>query len=275
MTTVAPEHQGQTLDVRLAPPPGGQVLHQSDLATVIWGDCRDPEVIARVPAGYGLLCTDPPYGVRWHPTRHTNGKREHQFGVLAGDDGTVDWPSVLAEWVGPEGTNVRGLARNRHVYVFGYAAEQLAGPLRLGGTAEIIWDKAHRGLGNLAAPWGPAHERITFGVHSKSNLSRASEGRLSARLRQGSVIRVQRPNADRATRHPTEKPVALMAQLIESSSVRGDLVVDPCAGSGSTGVAAILEGRRAYLVEYDRGYAELAVTRVQAAEQIAAQIARM
>lgn len=261
-----------TLDLPLVPPPGGIVLHQTGRATVIWGDCRDPAVIASVPAGYGLLCTDPPYGVNWHATRQTNGKREHAFGQIAGDDGTIDWPGVLAEWVGPEGTNVRGLARNRHVYVFGYRPEQLAGPLRLGGTAELIWDKAHRGLGDLSSPWGPAHEPITFGVHSKSNLSRASEGRLSARLRQGSVIRVQRPNADRVTRHPTEKPVPLVAQLIESSTVRGDLVVDPCAGSGSTGVAAILEGRHCFLVEYDRGYAELTVQRVTAAERIADQI---
>ena len=64
-----------------------------------------------------------------------------------------------------------------------------------------------------------------------------------------------------------------MAQLIESSTVRGDLVVDPCAGSGSTGVAAVLEGRRCFLVEVNRTDAELCVQRVQAAERIAAQIA--
>jgi len=63
-----------------------------------------------------------------------------------------------------------------------------------------------------------------------------------------------------------------MAQLIESSSMRCDLVVDPCAGSGSTGVAALLEGRRCFLVEIDRTYAELTVTRVKAAEKLAAQI---
>jgi len=63
-----------------------------------------------------------------------------------------------------------------------------------------------------------------------------------------------------------------MADLIESSTVRGDLVVDPCAGSGSTGVAAVLEGRRCFLVEVDRGHAEEAVRRVRAAERIAAQI---
>lgn len=261
MTTIEP------LALDITPPPGGQVLHASERATVIWGDCRDPEVIAAVPRGYGLLCTDPPYGVKW------KSKHGGNFNPIKGDDGTVDWPSVLAEWVGPEGTTTRGLGNGRHVYVFGYRPEQLAGPLRLGGRAELIWDKINTGLGDLSQPWGPAHEPITFGVHTKARSGRAAgNGNLAARLRQGSVLRVLRPNATAVTRHPTEKPVALMAQLIESSTVRGDLVVDPCVGSGSTGVAAILEGRRAFLVECDRGYAELAVQRVRAAEKLAAQI---
>ncbi|MEV5915751.1 DNA methyltransferase [Streptomyces chartreusis] len=262
MTTI------DTLTLDLAPPPGGQILHQSDRATVIWGDCRDPEVIAAVPDWYGLLCTDPPYGVRYNSGRSSN------FTEIPGDDGSVDWPNVLGEWVGPEGTYSRGLASKRHAYVFGYTADQLAGPLRLGGTASLVWDKTQTGMGALDSPWGPAHEPITFGVHVKQKANRESgEGRLAARLRKGSVLRYPRPNGSGARKHSNQKPVPLMADLIESSTVRGDLVVDPCAGSGSTGVAAVLEGRRCFLVEVDRQDAELCVQRVQAAERIAAQIA--
>jgi site-specific DNA-methyltransferase (adenine-specific) len=57
--------------------------------------------------------------------------------------------------------------------------------------------------------------------------------------------------------------------LIESSSRAGDLVLDPFAGVGSTGVAAILRGRRALLVEVDPAYASLAVERLQEAERLA------
>lgn len=253
------------------PPPGGQVLHASDRATVTWGDCRDPQVIASVPNGYGLLCTDPPYGMAYRSNYGRN------FQEIAGDDGTVDWPAVLAEWAGPEGTTTRGLASSRHVYVFGYSPRDLAGPLRLGGKpagVEMIWDKTIIGMGDLTLPWGTSHERITFGVHVKRAVNRADgKGALSARLRQGTVLRHPRPNSTGARRHSNEKPVALMADLIISSTVRGDLVVDPCAGSGSTLVAAVLEGRRAFGVEIDRKYAELAVARVKAAERIADQIA--
>jgi site-specific DNA-methyltransferase (adenine-specific) len=45
-------------------------------------------------------------------------------------------------------------------------------------------------------------------------------------------------------KYPTEKPVDLLRVLISNSTSSGELVVDPFSGSGSTGEAAILEGRR-------------------------------
>lgn len=262
MTTV------NQLDLAIHPPPGGQLLHQTDRATIIWGDSRDPAVIASVPIDYGLLCTDPPYGIRY------NSGRSNTFTEIPGDDGSIDWPGVLAEWVGPEGTRIRGLADARHVYVFGYSPEDLTGPLRLGATETLLWDKVSLGMGDLALPWARQHEPITFGVHVKRKSDRAKGGgRLAARLRRGSVLRYQRPNNGSGDRHSNEKPVPLIADLIESSTVRGELVVDPCAGCGTTGVAAVLEGRRCFLVEVDRANAELCVERVAAAERIADQMA--
>src|SRR3546814_2130938 len=72
-----------TLALDLEPPRGGQILHATDRATVIWGDCRDPAVIAQVPAGYGLLCADPPYGVNYRSEYSRN------FPSLVGDQGGI------------------------------------------------------------------------------------------------------------------------------------------------------------------------------------------
>lgn len=236
-----------------------RILHQSELATVVLGDATDPAVIDAAPT-YDLLCTDPPYGVRWQ-----SGWRADRFPELVGDDGSLDVPAVLGAWV-------RRLRDHRHVYVFGYRPDQLAEPLQLGGTAVLIWDKGSPGMGRLDLPWGPEHEELTFGVRQASAKARGTRGRLSARLRQGSVLTVPLGSARTRGQHPTEKPVALMRQLVESSSVLGDLVADPFAGSGSTLVAAILAGRRAYGVEVDERYATTAVERVKRAEAIARMI---
>lgn len=65
--------------------------------------------------------------------------------------------------------------------------------------------------------------------------------------------------------HPTQKPVAVMAWLIEAMTNPGDLVVDPFCGSGTTGVAALRLGRRFIGIERDGGFAAIARARCSAA----------
>jgi DNA modification methylase len=64
--------------------------------------------------------------------------------------------------------------------------------------------------------------------------------------------------------HLTEKPVELARRAIEYSSLPGEAVLDPFAGSGSTLVAYEQTGRRAYLMEIDPLYADVVVARFEA-----------
>ena len=58
-------------------------------------------------------------------------------------------------------------------------------------------------------------------------------------------------------RHPTVKPVDLMRWLVRLVCRRGGLVLDPFAGSGTTGEACLLEGMRCVLVEREQEYVPL------------------
>jgi hypothetical protein len=69
-----------------------------------------------------------------------------------------------------------------------------------------------------------------------------------------------------ANTHPTVKPVALMRWLIRLVTKPGDVVLDPFGGSGTTGVAALLEGRRVVLVERDPAFAAIIRARCAAAD---------
>lgn len=63
--------------------------------------------------------------------------------------------------------------------------------------------------------------------------------------------------------HPTQKPVALLKELIKTFSNEGDTVLDNCMGSGSTGVACLNTGRRFIGIELDERYFEVAKKRLE------------
>ena len=62
--------------------------------------------------------------------------------------------------------------------------------------------------------------------------------------------------------HPTQKPVGLLKQLIQTFTDEGDIVIDPCAGSGSTLRAARELGRPSYGFEVDKGYYKEAIKKM-------------
>jgi DNA modification methylase len=63
--------------------------------------------------------------------------------------------------------------------------------------------------------------------------------------------------------HPTQKPVALLEDLIQTYSNDGDTVLDFTAGSGSTGVACVNTNRNFIGIELDKGYFDIAKERIE------------
>lgn len=64
-------------------------------------------------------------------------------------------------------------------------------------------------------------------------------------------------------KHPTQKPELLLDRIVRASTNRGDLILDPFCGSGTTGVIAVREGRRFIGIDLDSAYIEgLAVPRL-------------
>lgn len=215
--------------------------YQRDGISLYLGDCAD----YHIPCD--LIVTDPPYGQEFK-----SGKSD-LWGPITGDNDSAGIEARLA-------VALKGLRRGRHVYIFGRLD---LSALPLCGVTELVWDKEIIGMGDLSSPWGPQHEMITFANYELSKANREKGyGKLSARLRKGSVLRSLRANSGRVKHHPTEKPVDVLQQLIESSSVIGETVYDPFAGSGSTLIAAAMEGRKAVGVEFEERYCETAAKRL-------------
>lgn len=215
---------------------------------ILHGDCR--EVLPTLEReSVDMIVTDPPYGVRW-----LSGRGQQGFASIKGDESRE-----AAEIALPLAFKV--LRRRRHAYVFGrydFSGTDMTEPV------ELIWDKGIIGLGNTGSAWGPSHEYIQFLVRTAGTVSaEAGDGQLAARLRRGSVLRYKRLNSTQVLLHPSEKPVMLLRELIESSSRFGDTVLDCFAGSGSTLEAARLEGRRCIGIEIEERYCEIAANRLR------------
>lgn len=218
--------------------------YQEKGIVIYHGDCRDVSDLPIVD----LIVTDPPYGVNWFSGRGNQG-----FTKIAGDGGETS-PSEFLSYA------IRNLRRGRHVYCFG--AENFKG-LNISGETELIWDKGIGSLGDLSCPFSKSHERILFGTYNLSLSDRKKGGgNLAARLRKKSVLRCDRLHSEAVKLHPTQKPVRLLRELIESSSMIDEIVFDPYMGCGSTLLAAQIEGRKAIGIEIEEKYCEIAAKRL-------------
>lgn len=118
-------------------------------------------------------------------------------------------------------------------------------------SATIIWVKDIFVLGR--SKYHRRYEPIWYGW--------SKDGKSSFQNRRDldDVWEIPRPR--RSDEHPTMKPIELMIQAIRNSSQKGDIVLDPFGGSGSTLIAANQTGRQARLIELEPRYCDVIVKR--------------
>jgi site-specific DNA-methyltransferase (adenine-specific) len=78
------------------------------------------------------------------------------------------------------------------------------------------------------------------------------------------------PREKQFGRHPTQKPLTLLQRIIALASDPGDFVLDPFAGSGTTGVAAVQLNRRFIGFELDPAYIQLSKSRLKSLPMVVA-----
>ncbi len=128
-----------------------------------------------------------------------------------------------------------------------------------------VWNKTNAGMGSL---YRSQHELVAVFKNGtaphQNNVELGKHGR-----HRTNVWSYAGANAFSATRtddlaaHPTIKPIGLVADAIRDISRRGDLVLDPFSGSGTTILAAERTGRRAAAIEIEPRYVDVAIERWQ------------
>ena len=128
-----------------------------------------------------------------------------------------------------------------------------------------VWDKGQGGMGSF---YRSQHELIAVfkngtGKHVNNiELGRHGRNRTNVWSYPG-VTSIQGGRREDLKLHPTVKPVALIADAILDGSHRGDLVLDPFAGSGTIILAAENTGRRARTIEIEPRYVDVTIRRWQ------------
>ena len=224
---------------------------------VLCGDSRAPETWQLLLGEErAVWCwTDPPYGVEYE------GKTKKKLKIK--NDGAADLPSLLEASFS---TVDKFLADGASIYVSTPAA---ALSLQFGNAfvavgwklhQNLVWMKDAMVLGH--SDYHYRHEPILYGRKpGPGKWGRGSRGWYGDDA-QTSVLEHARPK--RSSQHPTMKPVSLVEQCLRNSSQRGDLGIEPFAGSGTTLVAAQNLGRCCAAVELDPKYVAVCLERLSA-----------
>lgn len=118
-------------------------------------------------------------------------------------------------------------------------------------TRHCVWEKRDPSPMNGQSTWLSAIENCIFAKFPGSIFNEFCQSN------------VWRENSGTSKEHPTQKPVVLFKRLIEASSSKGDIVFDPCIGSGTTAVAAISSKRQFIGVEKKFEWYQVAQRRVK------------
>lgn len=226
-----------------------------------------------------LMVTDPPYGVEydadWRRRQGLTGKGAAR-GKVHNDD-RADWGLAWVLFPG----------QVAYVWHSGLHALTVENSLTAAGfeiRTQIIWNKRRHVIGRGDYHW--KHEPCWYAVRkgAKSRFNRkATNGRKQNTVwdigsllgKDADKVRVADGDAEDArlstvweiehqkseTGHSTQKPVECMRRPILNNSAPGDRVYDPFLGSGTTLIAAEMEGRICHAMEISPAYVNLAIER--------------
>ena len=217
---------------------------------VVCGE-RDEVLASLGDAAVDVTLTDPPYNERTHKgAKARGGKLERDTTVRFAElDGFAWWRETL---------------RLTRRWCLAFCA-----PEQLGAYEEAsdgAWVRSGVWIRLGAAPQftgdRPSAGADTVGIAHRSGRKHWNGGGSSAVWSYG----FERDEVGASRVHETQKPLRLMRELVRLFSDPGEVILDPHAGSGTTGVAALLEGRRVILVERNPTHAATCIERMEATE---------
>ena len=236
---------------------------------LICGDATDPFVLRQLMAGdlsARAILTDEPYNVKI--AGHVTGGAHREFVMASGEMSDAEFLAFNVAWIeatmphlcdgGVFGTFIdwRGLPTVHS------AVTQLGlSPINL-----VVWTKTNAGMGSL---YRSQHELLPLfrkgDAPYVNNVALGKKGRSRSNVWTYPGASSLGSDARRGLQdHPTVKPTAMLADALLDLTHRGDIVLDPFLGSGSTLIAAEKTNRICRGVELDPLYVDVIIRRYEA-----------
>jgi DNA modification methylase len=234
------------------------------------GDARHAGDIGRLMSGKkaAMAFLDPPYNVQVRSVVGRGRTKHAEFAMASGEMSPSEFTAFLEETLG----NAARVSRDGAVHFVCMDWRHVCELIEVGRDVYgemlnlAVWEKTNAGQGSF---YRSQHELIgVFRVGNAPHLNNIELGR-HGRSR-SNVWHYAGVNTFRAARteelstHPTVKPAAMVSDALKDCTKRGDVVLDTFAGSGTTILASERVGRRAYAMELEPRYVDVAIRRWQA-----------
>ena len=227
-------------------------VYKSERVTVYHGDCLD--IMPHLEL-VDAIVTDPPYGIASKTKIQKRGtNRLETFDIEWDSAVSFDWISIACHRLKPGASFVSFCDTKRISDLWRAMGSHDINPLRC-----LFWHK------NNPPPqprknFQSAVEAAVFGRRS-GKVHYWDGGGASPNLFKFPLVM----NSER-TEHPTQKPTKLMAAIISPLVPLNGVILDPFAGSGTTGYGALLIQRRCILIERERKYIDIIIKRIEVEE---------
>jgi len=234
------------------------------------GDARDEAAYAVLMQGEiaEMGIHDPPYNVKIQGNAGGRGRiKRREFVCASGEMSPAQFEGFLKDTLGLcahhsiDGAIHYVFMDWRHVAELTAAGAEAFDELK----NMCVWVKNNAGQGSF---YRSEHELVFVFKHGDAphlnNFGLGAGGRNRSNVwRYAGVNTFRTGRMDELAMHPTVKPVAMISDAMRDCSRRGSVVLDAFAGSGTTIIAAEQTGRRAFCMEIDPHYADVAIRRWQ------------
>ena len=251
------------------------VMDNRDLGVFLYqANCLElmDKLIEKYPQGrFDMIFADPPYflsngGISCHAGKMVKvdkGDWDKSQGAELNHEFNMSWLSRCQKLLKPNGT-IWVSGTHHVIHSIGYAMQQLDMKL----LNDVTWEK----------PNPPPNLSCRYFTHSTETVIWAAKTEKSKHLFNYQDMRTENGGKQMKTvwkmtapnkfekqfgKHPTQKPLSLLARIIHASTNTGDWVFDPFAGSSTTGVACIVNNRKFVGCELEGDFINLSQKRLK------------